>query len=238
MPVDIRGKWALVTGASRGIGRQVARGLAQRGCNVVAHSRERGHTAALEEELRRGGVRAASVAADLADAAQVDRMVDEALAAAGGSLDILYNNAAIRPAPARRLDGHARQRTSGAASRSTSSRPSASPAACSRRCWARRWGRIVQLTSGIRDQPELMAYAASKAALDKFVRDAAPKLRGTGVLDEPARPRLAADRPGRARTRPTTVESVLPGALVPVLVDGEVHGAFFAAQDWAGKKLA
>jgi NAD(P)-dependent dehydrogenase (short-subunit alcohol dehydrogenase family) len=41
----------------------------------------------------------------------------------------------------------------------------------------RGWGRIVQVTSGIQDQPELMAYAASKAALDKFVRDTVPSLR-------------------------------------------------------------
>ena len=44
---------------------------------------------------------------------------------------------------------------------------------------ARKFGRIVQVTSGIRDQPELMAYAASKAALDKFVRDTVIRLQGT-----------------------------------------------------------
>lgn len=47
MPVDIRGRWALVTGAARGVGRQIALGLAQRGCNLVLHSRERAHTAEL-----------------------------------------------------------------------------------------------------------------------------------------------------------------------------------------------
>ena len=39
MAVDLRGKWALVTGSSRGVGKQVARGLAQHGCHVVLHSR-------------------------------------------------------------------------------------------------------------------------------------------------------------------------------------------------------
>jgi NAD(P)-dependent dehydrogenase (short-subunit alcohol dehydrogenase family) len=233
MPVEIRGRWALVTGASRGIGRQLARGLAQRGCNVVLHSRERAHTAALEEELRRGGVRAASVAAELEDPGQVDRMVDEALAASGGGLDIAYNNAAIQFRP--RADWMA---TPAEEYRRSFQANTIAPIRISCRLLpqmlSRGWGRIVQLTSGIRDNPELMTYAVSKAALDKFVRDAAPKLRGTGVVMSLLDPGwLRTDMGGPNAT--SDVESVLPGALVPVLVDGEVHGAFFNAQDWAGK---
>jgi len=234
MPVDIRGRWALVTGAARGVGRQIALGLAQRGCNLVLHSRERSHTAALEKELVPTGVRAASVGAELSRPEEVDRLVDEALAASGG-LDIVYNNAAIMT----------RYRQDWLAAPGEDYRQSfevnvIAPIRISCRVLpqmtARGFGRIVQLTSGIRDQPELMAYAASKAALDKFVRDTAPKLRGTGVI-------MSLLDPGWLRTdlggpdAPNAVESVLPGALVPALVDGEVHGAFFAARDWAGKKL-
>ncbi len=234
MSVDIRGKWALVTGAARGVGRQIALGLAQRGCHLVLHSRDRSHTADLEKELLGSGVRVASVAAELSRPDQVDRMMDEAIAASGG-LDIVYNNAAIMT----------RYRQDWTATPVEDYRQSfevnvIAPVQITCRALpqmqARRWGRIVHLTSGIRDQPELMAYAASKAALDKFVRDAAPRLRGTGVL-------MSLLDPGWLRTdlggpnAPNAVESVLPGALVPVLVDGEVHGAFFAAQDWAGKKL-
>jgi NAD(P)-dependent dehydrogenase (short-subunit alcohol dehydrogenase family) len=234
MAVDIHGKWALITGAARGIGKQVATGLAQRGCNLVLHSRDRSHTADLEKDLGQLGVKVASVAAELGKADEVDRMVDAAMSASGG-LDIFYSNAAIMT----------RFRQDWTTTPPEDFRTSfevnvIAPIQITYRVLPRmkkqRWGRIVHVTSGIRDQPELMAYAASKAALDKFVRDTVPQLRGTGVL-------MNLVDPGWLRTdlggpnAPNPVESVLPGALVPVLVDGEVHGTFFAAQDFAAKTI-
>lgn len=229
---ELRGKWALVTGASRGIGRQVSLALAEKGCHLVLHSRERAHTVELERELGRKGVSVVSVQAELSDEAAVIRMIDEAATASGG-LDIVYNNAAIMTP----------FREDYLATPSEDFRRSfevnvIAPILITYRVLPsmkrRGWGRIVQVTSGIRDQPELMAYAASKAALDKFVRDTVPSLRGSGVL-------MNLLDPGWLRTdlggpnAPNSVESVLPGALVPVLVDGEVHGVWFSAQDFAPK---
>jgi NAD(P)-dependent dehydrogenase (short-subunit alcohol dehydrogenase family) len=82
-----------------------------------------------------------------------------------------------------------------------------------------------------------MAYAASKAALDKFVHDTAPSLRGTGVLMNLLDPGWLRTDMGGPRA-PGAVESVLPGALVPVLVDGEVHGVLYRAQDYADRKTS
>ena len=228
--VDIKGKWALVTGASRGIGKQVARGLAEKGCHLVLQSRTREHTQAFAQELSQLGVTAVSVGAELSDEKAVDALLDEALAASHG-LDIVYNNAAIMTPF--RSDYLA---TPAEDYRKSFEVNVIAPIRITYRVLplmrARGWGRIVQLTSGIQDQPELMAYAASKAALDKFVRDTVPTLRGSGVL-------MNLLDPGWLRTdlggpnAPNAVESVMPGALVPALVDGEVNGVLFRAQDYA-----
>ncbi|MGK4003821.1 SDR family oxidoreductase [Sorangium sp. So ce1036] len=230
MTTELRGKWALVTGASRGVGKQIARGLAGLGCNLVLHSRDAAHTRELEAELAGQGVRVSSVSGELSEQAAVDRMLDSAITVSGG-IDILYNNAAIMtPFRASYIETPAED------FRLSFEVNVISPIRITYRLLPtmleRRWGRIVQVTSGIQDQPELMAYAASKAALDKFVRDTVPSLRGTGVLMNLLDPGWLRTDLGGPRA-PNAVESVLPGALVPALVDGEVHGVFFRAQDHA-----
>ena len=50
--LDLSGKWVLVTGAARGIGRLAALKMADCGCNLILHSRDVSHTASLEEELK------------------------------------------------------------------------------------------------------------------------------------------------------------------------------------------
>lgn len=91
--MDFQGKRALVTGASRGIGRGVAQMLAAGGARVAVHYvRDAAGAQATLSGLAGDGH--AVVQADIADPAQVKRMVDEAADALGG-LDILVNNAGI-----------------------------------------------------------------------------------------------------------------------------------------------
>jgi NAD(P)-dependent dehydrogenase (short-subunit alcohol dehydrogenase family) len=217
---DIRGKWALVTGASRGIGRQVSLALADQGCNVVVHSRDLSNTAALAAEVASKGVEVRQVEAELASTDDVSAMLKELLLN-GPPIDIVYNNAAIMtsyysdwlsvPADDLRLSFEV------------------NVTALIHICHAlipgmvgRGWGRIINVTSGIADQPELIAYAVSKAAVDKFVYDTVGKLEGTGVL-------MNLLDPGWLRTdlggpnAPNSVESVIPGALVPALIKQGRH---------------
>src|SRR5512136_3080793 len=96
----------------------------------------------------------------------------------------------------------------------------------------RGYGRIVNLTSGIRDVPQLAPYSVSKAAVDKYSRDLAAELQGTNVLVNLLDPGwLRTDMGGSQAEH--DVETVLPGALVPALLeDHGPTGRLFAAQDY------
>jgi glucose 1-dehydrogenase len=92
--VKLSGKWALVTGGSRGIGRGICNSLAEEGCNVVVNYASHAQAAAeVVAELTGRGVEAYSVRADVSNRAEVDEMVR---AVTGRhQLDILVGNAGV-----------------------------------------------------------------------------------------------------------------------------------------------
>jgi NAD(P)-dependent dehydrogenase (short-subunit alcohol dehydrogenase family) len=165
---DVRGKVALVTGASSGLGENFARCLAARGAVVVAAARRLDRLQAL---VRDGGA-AHSVALDVTDPASVDsamRRVGEL----AGPVDILVNNAGVADTKAslevteadwRRvldtnLDGAWR----------------VAQAAAKSMVAAGRGGSIVNIASilGLRQATHLLAYAAAKAALVQVTKSLA-----------------------------------------------------------------
>jgi NAD(P)-dependent dehydrogenase (short-subunit alcohol dehydrogenase family) len=229
MTIDLRGKWALVTGSSRGIGVQIAQGLAQHGCNLVLHSRHPSGTDALARTLATQ-VRVVALAAELSDQSAVDALAQEAQRLSGG-IHILYNNAAIMT-PYRQDLAAVTAEDYRRSFEVNVIAPIRLTFALLPGMRSKKFGRIIQVTSGIKNEPELMAYAASKAALDKFVHDMAPRLLGTGVT-------MNLLDPGWLRTdlggpkAPNAVESVLPGALVPALAGDDMHGQLICAQDYA-----
>ena len=89
---DLTGKTALVTGATGGIGEAIARAFHAAGATVALSGRKADKLEALRAEL---GDRAVVVPCDLADRAQVGKLIDEAVKALGGRLDILVNNAGL-----------------------------------------------------------------------------------------------------------------------------------------------
>lgn len=227
--LDIKNRWALVTGASRGIGKQIAMALVEKGCHLVLHSRDNTHTDALVKDLHSKGGQVIQLQAELSIHDQVVDLAHEAEHRSGG-IDILYNNAAIMTpyredyfslAPQEYID-------------SFQVNTIAPITLCNYlipKMISRGFGRVINVTSGIRNEPQLMPYAASKAALDKYVVDMAGQLKGTGVL-------MNLLDPGWLRTdlggpnAPNAVGSVIPGALVPALLEDDTSGKLFAAQEY------
>nr|WP_329829066.1 SDR family NAD(P)-dependent oxidoreductase [Streptomyces sp. JV176] len=86
----LRGRTALVTGATAGIGKAVAQNLARQGAQVVLHGRDQARGEALVKEIAAEGGTARFIAADLTDAADTLRLAAEA-----GAVDVLVNNAGL-----------------------------------------------------------------------------------------------------------------------------------------------
>jgi NAD(P)-dependent dehydrogenase (short-subunit alcohol dehydrogenase family) len=232
--IDIKDKWALVTGASRGIGKEIARALSTLGCNLVLHSRSLQHTNALAEEISDNGVYAISLEADLSDPAQVTNLLSEVENTAP-QIDILYNNAAIMmpyhdnvwKIPAEEFRKSFEINVISQIELCNALIPSMID---------RRWGRVINLISGINEQPQLAPYAISKAALKKFVQDFVPILENTGITMNSLDPGwLKTDMGGQEA--PNSVGSVIPGALVPALLSHCVSGKEYKAQDYAGMSI-
>lgn len=91
---DLRGQTALVTGASSGIGLELAKLLARDGCNLVLASRNAGKLNEISSGLQQTGIDVQVIAEDLADPSAPDRLADT-LARSDLRVDVLVNNAGI-----------------------------------------------------------------------------------------------------------------------------------------------
>ena len=95
MKQTLHGKTALITGASRGLGKAMALGLAEAGAAVALVSRDAAKLNEVAQEIRDRGGCAEGMEADVSDEAQVDRLKELFTSKFGHRLDILINNAGI-----------------------------------------------------------------------------------------------------------------------------------------------
>lgn len=93
---DLTGKVALITGASKGIGEQIARYFAQFGAKVVISSRRQADLDELAADIRQTGGEVTAIEARMGDEAQTQHLFDKTIEIYGG-VDILVNNAAANP---------------------------------------------------------------------------------------------------------------------------------------------
>jgi NAD(P)-dependent dehydrogenase (short-subunit alcohol dehydrogenase family) len=227
--ISLEDKTAFITGSSRGIGQQVALGLAKMGCNVIVHGRSEKSCLNTMQLLEEFDITVYAVYGDLSEEKQLNDLIEQ-VKVLDVQVDILYNNAAIM-SPYRndfwnhnwddwmlsmKVNVYAMYRLCGAFIPGMIERG---------------FGRVINLTSGIKDQPELAPYGASKWAVNKLTDDIAAKLKDTGVRINTLDPTwLRADLGGEYADHP--VEAVLPGALVPALIENNgPNGESFVALD-------
>ena len=232
--INVKGRWALVTGAARGIGYGAALCLAKQGCNLILQGRIAQHCEKVLAEVKALGVEAYTVGAEFSDPAQVENMLKE-IDALGVDVDIVLNNAGIQIAY--RTDYLTTPVSDYADSFQINTiAPMMIVYHFLPLMEKRGFGRIVNTTSGIRLEPEQAGYSASKAALDKVTMDIASKYNGTDVC-------INLTDPGWCRTdlggpkAPNAPESSLPGVVVGAFIDDKRSGRNFAASDFYGLSL-
>ena len=174
---DLTGKIALVTGASGGIGAEIARAIHSQGGTVVLHGTRADKLDALAAEL---GERAHAVPANLSDRAAVAGLIDAAADAAGGPVSILVNNAGIT------RDGLLMRMKDADWDELIEINLTASMVLCRaamRDMMKARSGRIISISSvvGATGNPGQTNYAASKAGMIGFSKSLAAEVAGRGI---------------------------------------------------------
>lgn len=162
------GRKALVTGASKGIGAEIAAVFADAGADIAAVARDSAGLAAVAEAVRAHGRTCLTIAADLATPEGPDRAAAAALAA-WGTVDILVNCAGVaRIAPALELTLADWEETMALNLRA----PFLLSRALAPAMIAQRWGKIVNISSqtGVIALDDHAAYASSKGGLNALTK--------------------------------------------------------------------
>ena len=176
----LQGKTAIITGATRGIGRAIAIRFAKEGCNVAFCGRSRGEKMiAVEQELTALGVKAKGYVADVADMEQAQAFVKEVLADFG-RVDILVNNAgitddsAVKRMTEEQMDRVMHTNLGSVFCMTKAIQPS---------MWKQGYGSIVNIGSvvGIAGNYNQANYAASKAAIIGFSKSCAKEFAARNI---------------------------------------------------------
>ncbi|HPF29556.1 MAG TPA: SDR family oxidoreductase [Lachnospiraceae bacterium] len=225
--LNVQGKWALITGAARGLGYLSTLKMAEQGCNLILQSRDAAHCEKVITQVKELGVEAYAVSAELSDENSVRKMLDT-IDSFGVDVDIVLNNAGLQIAYGTEYFETPVSDYSVSFAVNT-----IAPALI---CYhflpkmiKRGFGRIVNTTSGIQLEPEQAGYSASKAALDKITIDLGSKLNGTDVM-------ISLTDPGWCRTdlggnkAPNAPESAIPGIIVGAFLEDRKSGRYFSAR--------
>jgi len=215
MQIDLAGKVAIVTGAGRGIGREIAVTLAGEGVTTVATDVRQDLLDGLAAEFATRGWAGRQYLCDVRDAARVAAVVDD-VAQALGRIDVLVNNAG-KGGPKRMLeltedDWHASFELNFMSAVRLS-------LGCVPLMRQQGGGRIINISSRVGRQPDpyFAPYAAAKAALINFTKSLANAFSGDGILSNCV-------VPGLVRT-----EAVLEAARTSAAATGKTVDEVLAA---------
>lgn len=184
---DLSGKTALITGGSRGLGREMALAFADAGADVIVASRKIEACEEVAELIRAKGPRALALAVHAGKWAEVERLVEQAYAAFG-RIDILVNNAGMSPeTPSHEVSEELFDKVVGLNFKG----PFRLAALVGERMAQGDGGAIINISSGAswKAMPRVVPYAGAKAALNamtiSMAQEYGPKVRVNAIAAGP-----------------------------------------------------
>ena len=177
---DLSGKWTLITGASKGIGRAIAESLAQKGCNVAINYRtDKAGAEETQSRVKKYGIQTLTLCFDVTDEDSI-KTATKTLKERGITIDILVNNAGIA------LDGLLLMQKSEQIKRSIDTNllgPILVTKYFLRDMLKKGWGRIINIGSvvGLSGNAGQTAYASAKAGLVGFTKSLAKEVAKKGI---------------------------------------------------------
>lgn len=219
---DLTGKIALITGGSRGLGREMAIAFAERGADIVVASRKIESCEEVAQEVRALGRRALPVAVNMSDWHQVDQLV-ETVYAEWGRVDILVNNAGMSPlVPSHEVSEELYDKVVGLNFKG----PFHLAAVLAKKMSDGDGGVIINVSSAgsYKPVPGVIPYSSAKAAMNTMTvglaKEYAPKVRVNTIVPGPFLTDIAKAWPEEQRKtaandlgRPGRPEEILTAAL-------------------------
>ena len=205
---NLTGKVALVTGGSRGLGREACLALARHGADIVVVSRKIEACRTVAQEVEALGRRALALSCHVGRWTEINAMVDQAYAAFG-RIDILVNNAGMSPAAPSSVETE--EALVDAVIALNFKGPFRLSALIGSRMVAGEGGSIINISSAgsVRPTPEIAPYAGAKAALNALTRahafEFAPKVRVNAILPGSFRTDVANHWPSDKESRTPAV---------------------------------
>ena len=215
-------KYCFISGASRGVGYEIAKFMASKGFNLVLQARKLENLEKIENEIKKYNVKYILKECNLEDIYSINKMLDSI----NVDVDIVFNNAGIQI-------GYAKDFLN---ANYDSFMPqfmvnTIAPTFITYHFLKKmNKGYIINVTSGINHEPEQPAYSGSKAALDKITNDLAFRYKDTDITISLADPGWCRTDLG-GKNAPNDVKSVIPGIILGAF-SKDANGKTIHAQDF------
>ena len=220
-------KYCFISGASRGVGYEIAKFMASKGYNLVLQARKISNLDAVVEEIKKYNVKCILRECNLEDIDSINNMLKSITV----DVDIVFNNAGIQIGYAKDFL-NAEYSTFMPQFMVNTIAPTFITYHFLKKM---KKGNIINVTSGINHEPEQPAYSGSKAALDKITNDLAFRYKDSDIT-------ISLADPGWCRTdlggpkAPNDVKSVIPGIILGAF-SKDANGKTIHAQDFVNLTL-